>query len=57
MTPFRCSNCKKLLGMIEGNAEIKCPKCKTMNTLDAEWRLKEQIRLHQIDENGFYINQ
>lgn len=33
MNPFRCSNCNKLLGMIEGKAEIKCPKCKTMNQL------------------------
>jgi LSD1 subclass zinc finger protein len=32
MNPFRCSNCNKLLGMIEGKAEIKCPKCKTVNT-------------------------
>jgi LSD1 subclass zinc finger protein len=31
MNPFRCSNCNKLLGMIEGKAEIKCSKCKTMN--------------------------
>ena len=29
--PFRCSKCNKLLGMIEGKAEIKCPKCKTVN--------------------------
>jgi len=29
--PLRCSNCNKLLGMIDGRAEIKCPKCKTMN--------------------------
>jgi LSD1 subclass zinc finger protein len=31
MIEFRCSNCNKLLGKIEGKAEIKCPKCKTMN--------------------------
>lgn len=34
MSPFRCFNCSKLLGMIEGKAEIKCPKCKTMNSTD-----------------------
>lgn len=28
---FRCSNCNKLLGKIEGMAEIKCPKCKRVN--------------------------
>lgn len=31
MIPFRCSQCNKLLGMIKGEAEIKCPKCKTVN--------------------------
>lgn len=31
MIPFRCSNCTRLLGKIEGKAEIKCPKCNTMN--------------------------
>lgn len=31
MNPFRCFNCNKLLGKIEGKAEIKCPKCKTIN--------------------------
>jgi phage FluMu protein Com len=31
MIDFRCSNCNKLLGKIEGKAEIVCPRCKTMN--------------------------
>lgn len=31
MNDFRCSQCKKLLGKIEGKAEIQCPRCKTMN--------------------------
>ncbi|GCL71789.1 hypothetical protein PN4B1_16940 [Paenibacillus naphthalenovorans] len=31
MNPFHCSECNKLLGMIEGKAEIKCPRCKTVN--------------------------
>lgn len=34
MNPFRCYNCNKLLGMIEGKVEIRCPRCKTMNTTD-----------------------
>lgn len=35
MNPFRCSNCNKLLGMIDGKAEIKCPKCKAINRTEA----------------------
>lgn len=39
MNPFRCSNCDKLLGLIEGKAEIKCPKCKTVNVTQELWDL------------------
>lgn len=28
---FRCSNCNRLLGKIDGRAEIVCPRCKTLN--------------------------
>lgn len=28
---FRCSKCNKLLGKIDGRAEIVCPRCKTVN--------------------------
>lgn len=28
---FRCSNCNKLLGKIDGRAEIVCPRCKILN--------------------------
>jgi phage FluMu protein Com len=31
MIDFRCNNCNKLLGKIEGKAEIVCPRCKTLN--------------------------
>lgn len=34
---FRCSQCNKLLGKIEGKAEIICPRCKTMNIHKNEW--------------------
>lgn len=47
MIDFRCGNCNKLLGRIEGRAEIKCPKCKTMNQLGYE----KDVR---IDDNGYY---
>lgn len=32
MKEFRCVKCGKLLGKIDGNAEIKCPRCSTINT-------------------------
>lgn len=28
---FRCSKCNKLLGKIDGRAEIVCTRCKTLN--------------------------
>lgn len=30
MIPLRCTHCNKMLGMIEGKAEIKCPRCKEL---------------------------
>ena len=30
---FRCGKCDKLLGKINGNAEIKCPRCNSLNVL------------------------
>lgn len=30
---FRCSKCGKLLGRIRGDAEIKCPRCNSLNIL------------------------
>lgn len=41
MNDFRCSQCKKLLGKIEGKAEIQCPRCKTINrgmTISYTWQ-------------------
>ena len=32
MQEIRCKKCGKLLGRIDGEYEIKCPRCKTMNT-------------------------
>lgn len=28
---FRCEKCNKLLGKINGTAEIVCPRCKKLN--------------------------
>jgi len=30
MKEIRCLKCNKLLGKVEGRAEIKCPRCKTL---------------------------
>lgn len=32
MIDFHCLGCNKLLGRLEGNAEIKCPRCKVTTT-------------------------
>lgn len=32
----RCVKCNKLLGFIKGKAEIKCPRCGKLNTVDTE---------------------
>lgn len=31
MLDFRCKSCGKLLGKIDGKAEIKCPRCGVIN--------------------------
>ncbi|WP_369691770.1 zinc finger domain-containing protein [Alkalihalobacillus trypoxylicola] len=31
---MRCKKCNKLLAKLKGKAEIKCPKCATVNTVD-----------------------
>ncbi len=32
----RCLTCNKLLGKIKGEAEIKCPRCGQINTVNTE---------------------
>lgn len=32
MKDIRCKKCNKLLGYIQGDYEIKCPRCGEMNT-------------------------
>lgn len=36
MIELRCWKCGKLLGFIEGKAEIKCPRCKEINRINTE---------------------
>ena len=32
MKELRCSKCNKLLAKFEGDIEVKCPRCKTINS-------------------------
>jgi len=32
MKELRCTKCNKLLARYDGNVEVKCPRCKDMNS-------------------------
>jgi len=32
----RCPKCNKKLGMFDGKAEIKCPRCRTITKVNTE---------------------
>lgn len=32
----RCGKCQRLLGFMDGKAEIKCPRCKALNTVNPD---------------------
>lgn len=34
MLEFKCKDCGKLLGYIDGIAEIKCPRCHALNRFE-----------------------
>lgn len=34
LEPVRCEKCHKLLAMIKGQAEIKCPRCGAENKVE-----------------------
>jgi len=38
----RCRECNKLLGRIEGRAEIMCTRCKALNTFDVPEQLRKE---------------
>ncbi|WP_010325173.1 Com family DNA-binding transcriptional regulator [Marinobacterium stanieri] len=45
MQEIRCANCRKLLAKAQFLAlEIKCPRCRTINTLRAESPAPERHR-------------
>jgi len=36
LVEFRCEKCGRLLGRVEGKAEIKCKRCYKMNYIDTK---------------------
>ncbi len=36
MEEVRCKKCGKKLGVVEGKAEIKCPRCGSLNYINTE---------------------
>lgn len=34
MTEVRCSKCKRFLGKLNGELEIKCPRCNEINKIN-----------------------
>lgn len=52
---FRCSKCNKLLGKIDGRAEIVCTRCKSLNVMKGESHdmLKKRAELYKrLIESG-----
>lgn len=39
----RCSECNKLLGKVEGRAEIMCTRCKVLNAFNVPIVLREEL--------------
>lgn len=52
LTEFRCCECNKLLGKIKGEAEIKCPRCNSLNYVEA---LQECSNVHAIKRVEAFI--
>ncbi|MFU1798194.1 hypothetical protein ACM1RC_30360 [Paenibacillus azoreducens] len=49
---FRCSKCNKLLGKIDGKAEIVCTRCKVLNAFNVPDELRKAIN-EQDDQKIF----
>ncbi|MBP1907091.1 phage FluMu protein Com [Paenibacillus turicensis] len=47
---FRCSKCNKLLGKIEGRAEIVCTRCKVMNEFNVPTEITNMLDTDEVDE-------
>lgn len=50
---FRCTQCNKLLGKVEGNTEILCPRCGGINELDIETKeIKYTSKLRKANDRA-----
>ena len=49
---FRCVDCDRLLGKVSGDAEIKCPRCGTVNVYHADTGTIESIPKNNSKRNS-----
>ena len=50
---FRCTQCNKLLGKVEGNTEILCPRCGGINELDIKTKeIKYTSKLRKANDRA-----
>ena len=50
MVEMRCQKCNKLLGKVEGKAEIKCPRCSTINVREDVNRTEERTSFKNANQ-------
>jgi len=50
---FRCSKCNKLLGKIEGRAEIVCTRCKVLNAFNVPDELRKAM--NEQDDQSYEV--
>lgn len=48
---FRCAKCGKLLGKIDGGAEIKCPRCRDLNIIKKPREIRE-VKNYRASQNA-----
>jgi len=48
---FRCAKCGKLLGRIDGSAEIKCPRCRDLNIFKKPREIRE-VKNYRASQNA-----
>lgn len=51
MLEFRCAKCGKLLGRVDGGAEIKCPRCGELNIIKKPREIRE-VKNYRASQNA-----
>lgn len=51
MLEFRCAKCGKLLGRVDGSAEIKCPRCGELNIIKKPREIRE-VKNYRASQNA-----